>query len=206
MAPALLTLMGLPHMKGGGMPKALGIAVLGMLVGTSLLVQGCTTLFGSGASDEQMAQERVDEPTITFKQPVDVSMTASRTTPSLRAELSARNATGLAKGSLTDVLFDFDRATLRTDALPLLEANARLLKKEGVTRLLLEGRGDEIGTVDYNLVLGERRAKMVKSYLRDMGLFADLRTTSYGKTRPLCVEYSEECWQRNRSVHFVIKE
>lgn len=188
------------------MAKALGIAVTGMLMGASLLVQGCTTLFGSASGDDRMAQERLDEQKIAFTQPADVTRTTSQTKPAMRAELAARNATGLPKGSLADVLFDFDRASLRADALPVLEANARQLKKEGVTRLLLEGRGDEIGTADYNLVLGERRAKSVKSYLQDVGLFLDLKTTSYGKTRPLCFEYSEECMQRNRSVHFVVKE
>ena len=105
-----------------------------------------------------------------------------------------------------DVLFDFDRATLRADSLPVLEANAKRLQKDGVTRLLLEGRGDEIGTAAYNIVLGERRAKNVKTYLRDLGLSVDFRTTSYGKDRPLCFQHSEECMQRNRSVHLVVKK
>jgi len=105
-----------------------------------------------------------------------------------------------------DVLFDFDRATLRTDALPVLEANARRLKEDGVTRVLLEGRGDEVGTAAYNIVLGDRRAKSVKSYLQQLGLSLNLRTTSYGKDRPLCFQHSTECLQKNRSVHFVVKE
>lgn len=188
------------------MPQSLGITVAGLLMSTSLLVQGCTSLFGSGSGDERMAQERLDEQKIAFMQPADVTRTTSQTKPAMRAEVAARNATGFPQGSLADVLFDFDRASLRADALLVLEANARQLKKEGVTRLLLEGRGDEIGTADYNLVLGERRAKSVQSYLQEVGLFLDLKTTSYGKTRPLCFEYSEACMQRNRSVHFVVKE
>ena len=105
-----------------------------------------------------------------------------------------------------DVLFDFDQATLRTDALPVLEANARRLKEDGTQRILLEGRGDEMGTSAYNLVLGERRAKAVRSYLKQLSLGIDMRTTSYGKDRPLCFEHQKECWQKNRSVHFVVKE
>ena len=72
--------------------------------------------------------------------------------------------------------------------------------------MTLEGRGDEIGTTAYNLVLGERRAKSVKSYLQELGLRLQLKTTSYGKDRPLCISHSEGCMQRNRSVHFVVKE
>ena len=189
------------------MLKVVEIAAIGIVIAATLSVQGCTTLFGSGSGDERMAQERIDEQRIAYKSSTtDAGRTTALTKPTMRAELAARNATGLSKGSLTDVLFDFDRAALRTDALPVLEANARQLKQQGVTRLLLEGRGDEIGTADYNFVLGERRARSVKSYLQDAGLFLDLKITSYGKTRPLCVEFSEECLQRNRSVHFVVKE
>ena len=105
-----------------------------------------------------------------------------------------------------DVLFDFDQAILRMDALPLLESNAKRLKEDGTKRVLLEGRGDEMGTAAYNLVLGERRAETVRSYLKQLGLDVDVRTTSYGKDRPLCFEHQKECWQKNRSVHFVVKE
>lgn len=189
------------------MRKATEIALMGMLVVTSLLVQACGTLFGSGAGEEETAlDERIDEQKIKYIPPQDFSVMTSRTGPSLRAELSARNATGLPEGSLMDALFDLDRATLRADALPVLEANAKRLQKDGVTRLLLEGRGDEIGTAAYNIVLGERRAKNVKMYLQDLGLSVDLKTTSYGKDRPLCFQHSEDCMQRNRSVHFVVKE
>jgi peptidoglycan-associated lipoprotein len=125
----------------------------------------------------------------------------------MRAELSARNATGLPQGALPDVLFDFDQATLRKDALPVLEATAKRLNDNGVTGLILEGRGDEAGTAAYNLVLGDRRAKRVKSYLQELGLLSvNLKTTSYGKDRPLCLLHSSDCWQKNRSVHFVVKD
>jgi peptidoglycan-associated lipoprotein len=105
-----------------------------------------------------------------------------------------------------DVLFDFDRASLRTDALPVLEANAQRLMNAGVTRLLLEGRGDEAGTAAYNIILGDRRAKSVKFYLQDLGLSVDLNTTSYGKDRPVCLQHSDDCMQKNRSVHFVVRK
>lgn len=183
------------------------IVLLGMLAVTSLLTSACATRSGSTGDDERTAQgERIDEPMIKHIPPPDLAVTTSRPRPSMRAELSARNATGLPQGTLRDVLFDFDRATLREDALPLLEANAQRLMDQGVTRLLLEGRGDEIGTAAYNLVLGERRARSVKSYLQELGIPVQFKTTSYGKDRPLCFSHSEDCMQKNRSVHFVVKE
>jgi peptidoglycan-associated lipoprotein len=169
-----------------------------------LLPQGCATQAGSVGGDEY-AEEQIDEPRIKHILPPEHSITASRPRTS-RAELAAINATGLPTGALSDVLFDFDQSVLRRDALPALEANARRLEHDGVTRLTLEGRGDEFGTSAYNLVLGERRAKTVKSYLQELGLGLRVRTTSYGKDRPLCLQHNEDCMQKNRSVHFVVKE
>ncbi len=108
---------------------------------------------------------------------------------------------------LLDIPFNFDRSGLRDDALMFLEVNAIRLTDEEVHAVLLEGRGDEVGTTDYNLVLGERRARAVKQYLLNLGLDASrLLITSYGKERPLCTEHNIECWQLNRSVRFVVKE
>ena len=186
------------------MKKAAGFILIGTLGLGAVLMQACATQSGSVGGDE-FAQEQISEPVIKHIPPPEYSMNTSRR-PSPRAELSAVNATGLPLGALSDVLFDFDQAVLRRDALPLLEANARRLEQDGVTRLLLEGRGDEIGTSAYNMVLGARRARCVMSYLLERGLSLLLKTTSYGKDRPLCYQHSEDCMQKNRSVHFLVKD
>lgn len=170
-------------------------------------VSACATKSGYGSGEEWIAsEERVPEPAIRERRSSETTIPMTRTSPGMRAELTARNATGADRSILSDVLFDFDRATLRIDALPILDANAKQLTVEGTKRILLEGRGDEMGTSAYNLVLGERRAKAVRSYLKQLGIDLDVRTTSYGKDRPLCFEHQESCWQKNRSVHFVVKE
>ncbi|BCA56485.1 hypothetical protein W02_36250 [Nitrospira sp. KM1] len=173
-----------------------------------LLIQACAGQSASTSGDEYMAgTERIDEQAIKHIPPPGFGTTTSQTKPhSMRAELSARNATGLPAGSLNDVLFDFDQATLRHEALPGLEANAKRLEQDGVDYLLLEGRGDEVGTAAYNMVLGEKRAQSVKSYLKDLGLTMRFKTTSYGKDRPLCFKHDEDCMQKNRSVHFVVRD
>jgi len=173
----------------------------------TIVAAGCAAKSGYGTGEEVIAkEERIPDQAIRERAPLDTGTPVTRTSPGMRAELSARNATGAERSVLQDVLFDFDRATIRIDALPVLEANAKRLADEGAKRILLEGRGDEIGTSAYNMVLGERRAKAVHSYLKQLGLDVDLRTTSYGKDRPLCFEHQQECWQKNRSVHFVVKE
>jgi len=106
---------------------------------------------------------------------------------------------------LVDVYFDFDRFLIRSDARAVLEANARRLKAENSRKLLIEGHCDERGTVDYNLVLGERRAQAVKQYLQDLGVrSSQIQITSYGKEKSFCIDHSEACWQSNRRAHFVL--
>ena len=180
--------------------------LIGMLALGAGLTQACASQSGSSGGDERRAHvERIDEPTIKHIPPPEYSLPASQR-PVSRAEVTSRNATGPSGASLLDVHFDFDRAYLRPDALMVLDMDAKRLQKNKVMRLLLEGRGDEIGTAEYNLVLGDRRARNVKRYLEDLGLSVEFTTISYGKDRPLCFRHDEDCMQRNRSVHFVVKE
>jgi peptidoglycan-associated lipoprotein len=182
-------------------------AMMISLAAALLFAQGCATQLASGNGDQGgTGEELISEPIIKDIPPKKLGVTATRKSPAMRAELSARHATGLPKGSLTDILFDFDRASLRVEALPVLEENAKRLRDGGVRRLLLEGRGDEVGTAAYNLVLGERRARNVQAYLQQLGLSTDVKTMSYGKDRPLCLQHTSECMQTNRSVHFVVKD
>ncbi len=174
-----------------------------------LLLQGCAAKWwwGSESGQEGQAQaELIKEPVIKEIPPDDRHLTGLRTSPAMQSELLSRNATGLAHETFGDVLFDFDQDTLRMEAMRALDADAKHLQHDRATRLLLEGRGDDFGTSAYNLVLGERRARNVQSYLQELGLSSDITTTSYGKDRPLCFEYSDECRRRNRSVHFVVNE
>lgn len=107
---------------------------------------------------------------------------------------------------LLDVPFSFDQAKLRTDAVAMVEVNAMRLQESAGWRLLLEGHCDEIGTTAYNLVLGERRVHAVKEYLVRLGLpTSAIEGISYGKERPFCNEHNQECWQKNRIVHFELQ-
>jgi peptidoglycan-associated lipoprotein len=103
-----------------------------------------------------------------------------------------------------DAYFDFNKADIRADAREALAKTADFLRKYPQIKATIEGHCDERGSTEYNLVLGDRRATAVKSYLVQLGISADrLTTTSLGKERPFCTESNEECWQRNRVGHFV---
>jgi len=119
------------------------------------------------------------------------------------AEQPAAAAPASKLADLADVFFDYDKFSLRMEASPILDTNARLLKGENGWKLIIAGHCDERGTSAYNLVLGERRAQTVKKYLEDLGLPASqMQVTSYGKEKPFCSDHSQECWQQNRRAHF----
>jgi peptidoglycan-associated lipoprotein len=97
------------------------------------------------------------------------------------------------------VNFDFDKYDLRADSQAVLRAQAAWLNQNPSRTLTVEGHCDERGTREYNLGLGERRANAAKQYLMTLGVAESrLKTISYGKERPLCVESSESCWGKNR--------
>ncbi|MDH4154028.1 MAG: OmpA family protein [Nitrospira sp.] len=180
--------------------------LFGLIVVPVLLIQGCSSKSGSLIGQDLGGQEeRIAEPALKEIPPNDAHLTGSRTSPAMQSELTARNATGRDSGILPDILFDFDQEAIQGDALHVVESNAKQLQQDTITHLILEGRGDDIGTSAYNLVLGERRAKNVKAYLRRLGVTIDVSTTSYGKDRPLCFEHNSECRQKNRSVHLVVQ-
>ena len=104
------------------------------------------------------------------------------------------------------VRFDFDRALIRSDDATVLDANVEYLKNNVDTLVLIEGHADERGTAEYNLALGERRARAARDYLVSQGIAADrISLVSFGEERPECSEHVETCWVRNRRAEFLIK-
>jgi peptidoglycan-associated lipoprotein len=107
--------------------------------------------------------------------------------------------------NLKDVFFDYDQYELKPEARRALEENASWLKKNTQARIIIEGHTDERGTIEYNEVLGEKRAISAKSYLANLGIAADrIATISYGKLKPFNPEHTEEAWAENRRAHFKV--
>jgi peptidoglycan-associated lipoprotein len=125
--------------------------------------------------------------------------TAAPATPPRPSEFSET-------ANLKDVYFDFDRYDIRPADAQVLDGNATWLKSNANNLVLIEGHCDERGTNEYNLALGERRAKSTMNYLVSQGIQANRITIiSYGKERPVCNEKTEACWQKNRRAHFLVK-
>jgi len=132
------------------------------------------------------------------------SSAAGRTDSPTAARPSPRDF--MANAALKDVNFDFDKYDIRPADAKILDANAAWLKTNGRTLLLIEGHADERGTPEYNLALGERRAKAAMSYLTALGIQANrISTVSYGLEQPVCKEHTEACWAKNRRAHFLVK-
>jgi len=130
----------------------------------------------------------------------------AQTTRMPNAATRARIDELLAK--IEDAYFDYDKASLRPDALKALQADSAelrdILKDYPAYKLSIEGHCDERGSAEYNMALGDKRAESAKDYLVQVGIpAAQLNVVSYGKQRPVCEEHDEACWQRNRRAHIV---
>jgi peptidoglycan-associated lipoprotein len=129
-----------------------------------------------------------------------------QTTRMPNAQTRARIDTLLAR--IEDAYFDYDKHSLRPDAIKALEADSTelrdILKDYPDYKLTIEGHCDERGSAEYNMALGQERADAAKAYLVQVGIpSGQLGTVSYGKEKPACDEHDETCWQKNRRVHIV---
>ena len=108
--------------------------------------------------------------------------------------------------ALRDIHFDFDKSAIRPGDARVLDTNGGWLKEHPNQLVLIEGHCDERGTVEYNLALGERRARATQNYLVSQGIAASrITVVSYGEERPVCTEHTEACWAKNRRAHFLTK-
>lgn len=177
------------------------VAGLTILLTLVVLLTGCPkrpTTSGISAPAPSMTPSSAAAP--------GVPVISSTISPSRPGAAMPRPAEFAANDSLRDIHFDFDRYDIRPEDTRVLDANVAWLKAHRDDLILIEGHCDERGTTEYNLALGERRAKATMSYLAGQGVQTSRITLiSYGKERPVCAEHTEACWARNRRAHFLVK-
>lgn len=101
------------------------------------------------------------------------------------------------------VHFDYDEATIRSDAQEQLGAKAQVLRANPQIRIRIEGHADERGSLEYNLALGMRRANAVRDYLTGFGIDASrFDIHSFGEDRPMAQGSGEAAWSQNRRAEF----
>jgi len=180
------------------------------------LVLGCALLVSSGCAKNEMVKK--DEPVIpaataAVKPPVKSESAKAEAVKgqTVKKDMEKGNElrpipnTAELKAALEKIYFDFDSANLSKEARATLTKNAELLKHEKTLKVQIEGNCDERGSGEYNLALGEKRAKAAEKYLVTMGVAADRITTiSYGKEKPADTGHDEAAWAKNRRDEFVL--
>ncbi len=147
-------------------------------------------------------------------QPDDASVTAgaeggiySDTAPTVVDKEIVTDPMGSDSGripGLSTIYFEYDQARLTPEARRILAENAEWIKNHPGLTIQIEGHTDSRGSIEYNLALGERRAKSVKAYLESLGVDPRrLTIISYGKEKPIAYGENEEAWSKNRRANFV---
>jgi peptidoglycan-associated lipoprotein len=137
--------------------------------------------------------------------PAPPADTQARPAPGVPGAPGAPGAQAIPESPLKDVFFDYDKSNIREDQKAALNENIGWLKANSKAKVTLEGHCDERGTAEYNLGLGDRRAKAAKDYLVAAGIAPDrVATISYGKERPFVLGHDESAWKWNRRSHFVV--
>jgi peptidoglycan-associated lipoprotein len=182
--------------------------MIGMLAALSMAV----LVFGGCANKESMKSE---EAVVPKAAPAKVEV--AKPAPAKPAEkvapveqpmpVAAQGAkASAAELSFETIYFDYDKSDLTQAARDVLSKNAEIaLKSKTDAKIQIEGHCDERGSAEYNLALGERRAKSSLQYLITLGVKADrLSTISYGKEKPAVQGSDEAAWAKNRRAEFVV--
>ena len=134
-----------------------------------------------------------------------VSLSPSGMSARQRAEITKEEKAAIEAG-LLDVFFGYDQWDLSDAGMEALNGDAQWLKDHPGAVMKVEGHCDERGTADYNIVLGDKRAKAARSYLVESGVAPkQVAIVSYGKARPFCTDSNESCYQQNRRGHVLLK-
>ncbi|MDH4329156.1 MAG: OmpA family protein, partial [Nitrospira sp.] len=150
--------------------------------------------FSKNPSEERLGQEGFS---------ASMNRNAQRRVELTKEEKAAEKAA--MEAGLQDVFFGYDQWTVAGNALEALNHDAVYLKEHPGAILRVEGHCDERGTSDYNLVLGDKRAKAARSYLIESGVSEkQVAIVSFGKERPFCSDHDESCYQQNRRGHMLL--
>ena len=184
-------------MKARGLTVVFTVACLLIFV-----MSGCqkrvVTKPDESSQQQQQQQQQKDQEKVTEKkldqkvESVDVTDKGSQYIESKESPFS-------------DILFDYDQYVVKDVYKQLAQSVSGWMAKNSTARLLIEGNCDERGTNEYNLALGDRRAKAVKDYLVSFGIASSrIDVISYGEEKPVCAEQTEGCWAKNRRAHFTV--
>jgi len=171
-----------------------------------LMMLCCVALTAGGCAKKELVKE--DE-TLAQKEPVATAPVAPEPVPVTKEpvvkEETVKTTSVETISPFDTIYFDFDSYVLRQDARDSLDKNYDWMKNNMSATVRLEGHCDERGSDEYNIALGEKRAKAAHKYLKTRGVSEDrLSVISYGKEKPAEPGHNEEAWAKNRRVEFII--
>jgi peptidoglycan-associated lipoprotein len=172
--------------------------VLAFALGSVLTLASCAKKVG-----------KVEEPTkaVTPAPPAPPPAKAPEVPPTKPVEDATAMRQAVQAFESTHVYFDFDKSDIRADAKPVLEKKAEFLRANAQYKVTIEGYCDERGTNEYNMALGDRRAKAAMKYLNALGISANrMSTISYGEEKPADPGHNEAAWTKNRRDEFKLSK
>jgi peptidoglycan-associated lipoprotein len=186
---------------------------------TNIIAVAALTLFATACAKKQVAQAPQTPPPVQASTPARPAatpaparrtpppqQTARNNTPSRYPNAATRARIEELIARIQDAYFDYNQHNLRNDAVTTLAADSKelgvILQQYPDYKLKIEGYCDERGSAEYNIALGDARAKAAKDYLVNAGVpSTSLDTVSFGKEHQVCTEHDEACWQKNRRIH-----
>jgi peptidoglycan-associated lipoprotein len=170
---------------------------------TLWLSAGIFFMFLCGCSSSETSSQKLFSAPESLNNPT--STISARSPSAMEAISRGIAAVTPPSAALKDISYQFDSVDLTTDAQEILKRSAEWLKDNPKVRVEIEGHCDDIGSAEYNLALGARRAQVAKDFLVSQSVPTErLVTISYGKEAPACFEPTEECRVQNRRARFVI--
>lgn len=183
------------------------ISSIGLLFSVVLLLSGCPKRAELAGTEATPTPPAAPSARATQSEEVVKPSTPIQEPPAAGAPSAQQPAMAGKESPLKDIFFDFDKSTIRNDAKSNLKEDLQWLNANPAAQITVEGHCDERGTAEYNLGLGERRAKATRDYLVAAGINAKrIKTVSFGKERPFVMGHDESAWKWNRRAHFVVSE
>ena len=174
----------------------------------------CCALIVGGCAKKELVKGEAEAPAASVTQPAEAPVPAK---PPVKEEMVQEMAVkeaptteetttaGQALESLENIYFDFDSYVLTAKSREVLTRNVEAMKKNSSISVQIAGNCDERGSDEYNLALGEKRAKAAMNYMSTLGVTASrLSMISYGKEKPADPGHDEAAWAKSRRDEFVI--
>ena len=164
------------------------------------------TLAFTACNKKNVKGSSADNPDMITDTPTIPGLDVQEGAEGASSEADIRGGEFASQATIKTVNFEYDRYELSEAARGTLQANAALLKARKDWSVLVEGHCDDRGTTEYNLALGQKRAKAVRDYYARLGVpESAIGTISYGEEKPLCTEAADACWLSNRRAETKVR-